>query len=559
MRRPEPDALYSDFVSAIFIALLFTWVQTSAPMMRYFRSELVRLLPDAASVTQSNSQVAEPVHPSATKDKSAQPPSDILPFEMVLRCLFLLLALMCIWWWYQMHLAKYSPARTLPAYAIDFVTLLLFATAILYWSRGGRVFYFAIAIPTLAMIARFWSAYSCKHLPWIPPPRRFRVYLGLGALAVVLVLLLIAAWVELLPQYHNGALLMCMVIGIAVTFVSAGFTDGFGLTHTAPLTRPSDMLVFLPPLDVPPLTATSISEISSLDHLGLSKFEADLIKAPPAYRYVHLSNVHSLQDTRVHSLILALPSIANAEEIRRKCYLTYAAHWFDDLFDRGINSGHLRRSMISTKGSDDYQMLSRVDRRFDDMIRAVTDVAQHHDFVSQALDRLMLGALIFRDDKAASKATAIHLKLVRRRLTEDAEWDLKKDVAEFVGKQGNEPFIHLTAKTVQELWFGCESEKHPFGYTLLFSILYGPALYYHNDAQEVTCREMAEKMGISGPLPDLTAVSSMIKEVALLISRYTHDTRKPLRKIQIRTVANSFQLVMDDQIRKAYEDAAAML
>jgi len=451
-----------------------------------------------------------------------------------------------------MHLAKYSPARTLLVYSFDFMTLLLFATAIPYWPKRGRLFYLAIAFPTLFMIGRFWFAYSYKRQPWIPQRRRKLVTGGLGVLSVFLVILLSFTSSGWWPEVHNWLLLFCMVGGVVVTCFSLGQLNTFTLVHKVPLSRPNDQLVFLLPHSEPPLTATTMSEVSSIDHLALSKFEADVIKAPPACRYVHLSNVHSFPDTRVHSLILALPSIGFTKEIRQKCYLTYAAHWFDDLFDRNITSGR------SIEGGGDYDLESLIGRNFHNIIGAIANTVPDHKCLGYALNRLRLGSLIFRNGTAMKKAAEDHLKEVRSLLSEDSPWTLREAVSEFVEKPENALFIHLTAKTVQELWFGCESKQHPFGYTLLFSILYGPALYYHNKEWEVTCKEMDEEMAAGRP-PDQEEVSTMIMEVATLIASYDQDTRKPLRKIQILTVANSFQFVMDDQIRKAYVAAAAML
>ena len=34
MKRPDADALYSDFISALFVALLFSWVHSSIPMIQ---------------------------------------------------------------------------------------------------------------------------------------------------------------------------------------------------------------------------------------------------------------------------------------------------------------------------------------------------------------------------------------------------------------------------------------------------------------------------------------------------------------------------------------------
>lgn len=559
MRRPDPDPLYSDFVSAIFVALLFTWVYSSVPLVKYVQATMINYLPHALLVV--HSPQAQVVQSDESRDKGKTESVENGPPMTrwkAMRAILLFPAILCIWWWYQMHLAKYAPARTLPAYAIDFVTLLCFATATFYWSAEGRIFYIAISIPTLAMIGRFISSYSSMRLPWIKSIKRYRMNGGLFALAVFIVSLLVAVIVDYKPQHHNQALLVCMIIGVAVTFVGAGVTDGLRLTHMSPLTRRSDTLVFLPPANCR-LTNKDISTITALDHLAISGFEADLVNAPAECRYVHLSNVHSLSDVRVHSFILALASVSNAEEIRRKCYLTYAAHWFDDLFDREINNSHRKGRMVSDRGRESYNVLNHIDTRYHNIINTVAKIPLHSIFVQTVLYRLILGSIIFKKNQSARAATKIHLEYIIRTLKSEVKWSLQNDVIKIVENTENATFIHLTTKTVQELWFACESERHPFGYTMLYSILYGPALYYHNVSHEIACGEMAEQMGASGPLPGFDKVANMIEEVGAIIARYNEDKRRMFRKMQILTMANSFQMVLDERIRNAYVKVAGWL
>ena len=212
-----------------------------------------------------------------------------------------------------MHLARYAPARTFVAYAIDFTTLLLFAVAISHWSSSGILFYFAIVLPTLVMIVRFGHAYNRKRLPWISKNRRRPVYGGLTILFFTLVCLLIdIVCTKWYPETHNKILLGCMAAGVVVTTISAAAIEGFTWVHPAPVVQPTDILVFLPPTHVNECKDVPFASIAQFDRLAAIRFENELtLHAPPAYRYIHMSNVHSLGDTRVHAFILSIPSVKN--------------------------------------------------------------------------------------------------------------------------------------------------------------------------------------------------------------------------------------------------------
>lgn len=560
MKRPDADALYSDFISALFVALLFSWVQSSLLMIQcvgqYIENSSVSRNGVQAAVAPSVGEDASlPIDSSKSQDKIQS-----VPRGHLLRSILLLPALVCIWWWYQMHLARYAPARTFVAYAMDFTTLLLFAVAIFHWSSSGKLFYFAIVLPTLAMIVRFWHAYNRKRLPWIPRSRRRLVYGGLATLFVTLVCLLIVVYTKWHPETHNLILLLCIAAGVAVTTFSAAATEGFTVAHPAPVVQPTDILVFLPPTHINEYKDVPFASIAQFDRLAAIRFENELtLHAPPAYRYIHMSNVHSLGDTRVHAFILSIPSVDKPDEVIAKCYLTYAAHWLDDMFDRQINRRHLSRRIFSTDRKSQYDPAKQVDPKFRLIIeRVMTDIT-HREYASVAIERLMLGSLIFHTGSIAEKAAVQHRNLIRKYLLDDDDWSQKKAVLNWFNDIMNHMFVHLTAKTIQELWFACEEQKQPFGLTFLYSVLYGPALYYHDKTDEIKCGEMAEGASAAGLLPDAAAVANVIKDVGRLIAEYEGDPLRKARKIQISTVARSFQIVLEKQVRDAYECVASML
>ena len=198
------------------------------------------------------------------------------------------------------------------------------------------------------------------------------------------------------PETHNKILLECMAAGVVVTTISAAAIEGFTWVHPAPVIQRTDILVFLPPTNGDEYKNVPFASIAQFDRLAAIRFENDLTSdVPPAYRYIHMSNVHSLGDTRVHAFILSIPSINKPDEVIAKCYLTYAAHWLDDMFDRKINRRHLGKRIISTGGESWYDPVNQVDRKFRPIIKRVMTGITHHDYALVAIKRLMLGSLYF--------------------------------------------------------------------------------------------------------------------------------------------------------------------
>ena len=115
-----------------------------------------------------------------------------------------------------------------------------------------------------------------------------------------------------------------------------------------------------------------------------------------------------------------------------------------------------------------------------------------------------------------------HQELIQKCLLADTSCSQRDAVIEWF-KTTNQAFVHLTAKTIQELWFACEEQKQPFGLTFLYSVLYGPALYYHDNAAEIKCGEMSEGASAAGLLPDATTVAHVIENVGQLIEAYKDD------------------------------------
>ena len=161
--------------------------------------------------------------------------------------------------------------------------------------------------------------------------------------------------------------------------------------------------------------------------------------------------------------------------------------------------------------------------------------------------RIMLGSLVFSETGAASKARELHRRLI--------EAELKRPTASSIKLEDfDEKFVDLTTKTIQELWLGVEDPPPRFDFTFLYSLLYAPALYYHDHQEERRQWEIDAEW----EAPNATVAAEHLKKVGKALVTI-HDDRRQLRAWQIRSVALSFASVLPKDVLKAYEGVAASL
>jgi|TARA_B100000315_G_scaffold165661_1_gene154309 hypothetical protein len=425
--------------------------------------------------------------------------------------------LVCLWWWYGIFLGQIAPAKGFFMYGVDFVTLGAFAIATGFWNNA-TIFPIAVIGATLLMLFRFCLVY------WkLPEPSRVRwalrsVLLVLAFTAPTLITIAITK-----KGFINEVVMAFMLIGLCVTVVSVRITEGFLWGRTSPITQPvSNKLKLIVPKAPDGVESERSMLAMSVASMAKDEFEAELGTSDVlGWKEPHLSTVHTLSDVEVQAALLSVPSVEYVEEIKGKSLLAYFGHWLDDIFDRhrmDTIQKFISRENKTPEFADCFNR--RRDRNVHNFAQSMCNRIggdKGNKFMEVGLQRLMLGSLLFNQPEGIkNQVEQLHRNLLEKHLGDD---ELIRDF--------DSKFVDLTTKTVQELWFGLEQWRPPFRLTFLYSLLFAPALYYHDYKEEKQKGELSDVWQI-GPKESI----DLIEKVGALLLQEV-DPRRVLRAWQI--------------------------
>lgn len=275
---------------------------------------------------------------------------------------------------------------------------------------------------------------------------------------------------------------------------------------------------------------------------GRSQFEALFGYLLMHDKYsLHMSCVHSYEDVEVQAFILALPSVGNDGEMTMKVYLTYATHWVDDFFDQFQFEPGMK-AKVKTERADLKNVLALLGRVFSGTIQTLYTHSVHSSAVEKGVHRLLYGSLINHADCQDEQRQYLreHANIFLSDLDPRLQCEIQEKLSPLV--------VGLTNKTTQEFWFACESIYDP-NITALYTLLYTPALYFHDHEEESSEEEL---QFLSGAAPSNKELIAMIELFRALIDKY-HDEKKSLRFRQLSFLIESFQAVLPAEINLAYE------
>lgn len=271
---------------------------------------------------------------------------------------------------------------------------------------------------------------------------------------------------------------------------------------------------------------------------GREKFNADLQTNGLERFGLDTSRVHGYSDIETQAFILGIPSKENPEEISTKSYLTYGAHWIDDFFDNP-NLG-----VQDEKLFDDRHDIKKVLNNLDKVGQVgffMADKVPNPEGVYKGLGRILYGGLVQRSRFKEQR------EMLVREYQDLGIKHIDNHVAEEI-KQIQPEAYWMTNKTVIELINSPESSLD-FTAQELWNLIYAPALYYHDIAEE-------EKRGESSfdkeEQPKIEEMIKMIKIGAKHLSEFP-DERLKLRMEQLRFLLTAFRKVLPDQIVSEYE------
>lgn len=271
---------------------------------------------------------------------------------------------------------------------------------------------------------------------------------------------------------------------------------------------------------------------------GEKKFIAD-IQGMGLNKYgINTSKVHSYSDVEAQAFIVGISSKENLREIPIKSYFVYGAHWIDNFFDNpglGLQFEKMLESRYDIK-----KFLVNIGR-IGQIGFWLAEKTLHPEGVYKGLHRMLYGGLVQRSDSKQQKTFLLReyqdlgIRLIDdsvakeiKTIQPEAYWLTNKTVMEFISAA--EPVLDFT---VAELW----------------NLIYAPALYYHDIAEE---KQKGESPFSEDEQLKEEEMVKMIKIGAKYLSQFP-DKRFNLRIQQLRFLLSAFKKTLPDVIISEYQ------
>lgn len=404
-----------------------------------------------------------------------------------------------------------------------------------------------------------------------PEARALRSAVLLLLITIVGVPLLLWGWIIQISNVElaiGPMLLVLLGAGVLITWRALRLTGASGRQRSRadlPMVsrlwfniraRPSDLLV------APGLETALSAEVGQ----GRSEFCTTIAKAGAelGLHGHHISAVHAYDDVEVQAKILCIPSHGEPEEMANKAFMTYFAHWFDDVFDRrvlpsfkeiysGLPFLEVGGVLPSVKDAIDRAGGAELAQLFEP--HAAVWKRGNQSLLEIGFWRVLLGATVCHNDGWSDEARNAHIRLLKRlEKTGGNPGGFDSIVEEFV-KADKVNILHLTSKTVQEMWLGIEHPLPNGRLMILYNLLFAPALYYHDCDEELIQGEIS-----TGSWAKITSntMADAINDCTDKLIGMT-DSRKELRALQVRAVAHSFKSVLPEDVFQAYVHSSERL
>lgn len=204
------------------------------------------------------------------------------------------------------------------------------------------------------------------------------------------------------------------------------------------------------------------------------------------------SRVHELDNIFTQSVILSLPywthdynySFRTSKKITKTiAFLTFAAHWIDDLFDDiqfNWDTQDLRSEVKSIGNMEQLKNKVPILKFVVDKMKKQVPI-ERKVYIERAVYRIILGGLIQNadSDEHISKFISEYTRQVDLNITSDL---IKVPLLDLRKKRPNIEWV--TSKTVMELLHCCEDDFDS-NISEAYNMLYAPILYYQDIEQEI--------------------------------------------------------------------------
>ena len=254
----------------------------------------------------------------------------------------------------------------------------------------------------------------------------------------------------------------------------------------------------------------------------------------------HVSRGHSWNDTLTQALLVSIPSKHCLAEVAHKSYLTLLVHWFDDyvdnpeladqVFDMCALHEHRHGAVFKTMG------------QIGELVTRAIQKTLHPEGAANGFRRTVYGGLI-----AQAKCRGFHLESLLREYHEISLRGLDEHFAEDASAISPHTYL-LTTKGLQELFCAVENHYDP-NVAEAWSLIYGPAVYFHNHREEETIGERNED--VHSPTPD--ELCTMI-EIGMRHSKRFYDPLREGRIEQCSFVLKAFETLLPAEVLREYRN-----
>ena len=303
-----------------------------------------------------------------------------------------------------------------------------------------------------------------------------------------------------------------------------------GLTNAVPTSK----------LDALFSSVEGSDEILAAVAAGKEKFLKEITSAeglPPA----DSSATHSWQDLEIQAFTLAIPSRGNVAEMTSKAHMAFFAHWFDDLIDRPPADPASSQPFTLQGPRRDPEIALGAMGVIGELAKSGISAAKNPEAALKGFKRMMYGAHALRLKSAeVDKFLLEYQKEGAKGVSRDMRTDIRTiSPAAYL----------LTTKTIQELFLAFEDKFDP-DIAEAWSLLYAPAVYYHNIGEEKQRGEAMKQVAEPG-ISDLT---KMIRFGAKHAKR-GEDPKLEARIAQMKFLVDSFKKVIPVQLALEYQKA----
>jgi len=258
----------------------------------------------------------------------------------------------------------------------------------------------------------------------------------------------------------------------------------------------------------------------------------------------HISHVHTYSDLRIQAFLLSIPSLQFPLEILLKTKLVYLSHRFDDSVDQPRILQTVQE-VIAYK--DDPKQLLHLFGNVGKYIASGIETCPFPEAVYLGFQRIAYGSMFI--NTGIERDLEAFLEEYKRISFNGLDRDVQSSLETI------SPLSYaLTSKTVQEIWFGCETA---YNRTLaeLWTLLFTPGVLFHDIDEEKEAGELYYSHEYTPPIRD---INKMIEIAEAFLPNY-EDSRIKQRHHQLQCFIKAFRPVLPDSTYRAYENLEQQL